>query len=61
MSNELTSVGKSTIKAVINEKGTLNSFEAYAPYTMRMGTGIDDSSISMEMIGYSKLNYTFTR
>ncbi len=61
MYNQLTTVGDTTITAVINAKGTLDSFVVKSPYTLKMGADAEGKSFSMGMTGYTNIDYTFTR
>ena len=61
MQNQLTTVGETTITAVINAKGTLDKFAVNSPYTLKMGAEADGTSFSMGMTGYTNIDYTFTR
>ena len=63
--NQLTSVGDTTITAVINANGTLDSYQVSSPYTMKMKspvkgiTGIN--SFGMQIKGNVSSVYTFSR
>ena len=65
MTNELTSVGDTTITAIINANGTLESYQVVSPYSMRMRSpvngiaGID--SFGMLIGGNLTSVYTFKR
>ena len=65
VTNELTTVGDTTITAVINADGTLDSYQVVSPYTMMMRSpvngivGID--SFGMQINGSIATLYTFTR
>lgn len=60
--NELTTVGATTITAVINTDGTLNSLTVKSPFETKFfesaGEGL---SLGMEMSGSTNTSYTFTR
>lgn len=61
MQNQLTTVGDTTITAVINAKGTLDKFVVKSPYSLKMGADADGTSFSMGMTGYTNIDYAFSR
>ncbi len=65
LENQLTTVGDTTIMAVINADGTLDSYQVTSPYSMKMKTGVDGvsgiKSFGMQIKGTVSSGYTFTR
>lgn len=67
MSNDNTSVGVTTITAVIGTNGMLESYKSESPYSMNLyaDLGVDKKgnsmSIGLELNGNSKLEYKFVR
>lgn len=67
MTNERTSVGPSTITAVIGADGLLKSYSSTSPYNMNMYADLGKDSkgntiaIGLSLDGNSKLKYTFVR
>lgn len=63
--NQLTSVGDTTITAVINADGTLDSYQVSSPYTMKMKSPVNGlagiTSFGMQMKGTLTSAYTFKR
>jgi hypothetical protein len=63
--NQLTSVGDTTITAVINANGTLDSYQVSSPYTMKMKSPVNGlvgiNSFGMQIKGNLTSAYTFTR
>ena len=63
--NQLTSVGDTTITAVINANGTLDSYQVSSPYTMKMKAPVNGivgiNSFGMQIKGNLTSAYTFTR
>ncbi len=65
LENQLTTVGDTTITAVINADGTLDSYKVSSPYSMRMKSPVEGisgiKSFGMEISGKVSSSYTFTR
>lgn len=63
--NQLTTVGDTTITAVINADGTLDSYKVSSPYTMKMRSPVNGiigiTSFGMQIKGNVSSVYTFTR
>ena len=63
--NQLTSVGDTTITAVINAQGTLDSYQVSSPYTMKMKAPVSGivgiNSFGMQIKGNLTSAYTFKR
>lgn len=65
LENQLTTVGDTTITAVINSDGTLDSYKVSSPYSMRMKAPVEGitgiTSFGMQISGNVSSSYTFTR
>lgn len=63
--NELTTVGDTTITAIINADGTLDSYQVVSPYMMKMKSPVKGivgiNSFGMQIKGNLTSAYTFTR
>lgn len=63
--NQLTTVGDTTITAVINAQGTLDSYQVSSPYTMKMKSPVSGivgiNSFGMQITGTLTSAYTFKR
>ena len=63
--NELSSVGETTITALVNADGTLDAYQVVSPYSMKMTTPISGfygiNSFGMLISGSLASIYTFTR
>lgn len=65
LENELTTVGDTTITAVINSNGTLDSYQVASPYTMKMKSPVNGiagiTSFGMQIKGNLTSAYIFKR
>ena len=65
LENQLTTVGDTTIIAVINADGTLDSYQVTSPYSMKVKAPVDGvagiKSFGMQIKGTVSSGYTFTR
>lgn len=65
LENQLTSVGDTTITAVINADGTLDSYQVASPYSMKMKAPVEGvvgvTSFGMKISGTVSSAYTFER
>ncbi len=65
LENQLTTVGDTTITAVINADGTLDSYQVSSPYSMKMKAPVEGivgiTSFGMQISGSVSSAYTFTR
>ncbi len=65
LENQLTTVGDTTITAVINADGTLDSYKVSSPYSMKMKAPVEGiagiTSFGMQISGKVTSGYTFTR
>ncbi len=65
LENQLTTVGDTTITAVINADGTLDSYKVTSPYSMKMKAPVEGigkiESFGMMISGKVSSSYTFTR
>ena len=65
LENQLTTVGDTTITAVINADGTLDSYQVASPYSMKMKAPVEGvagiKSFGMQISGTVSSAYTFTR
>lgn len=65
LENQLTTVGDTTITAVINADGTLDSYQVASPYSMKMKAPVEGvvgvTSFGMKISGTASSAYTFTR
>ena len=65
LENQLTSVGDTTITAVINADGTLDSYQVSSPYSMKVKAPVNGimgiNSFGMQVSGNVSSLYTFTR
>ena len=65
LENQLTTVGDTTIIAVINGDGTLDSYQVTSPYSMKVKAPVDGvagiKSFGMQIKGTVSSGYTFTR
>ena len=63
--NQLTTVGETTITAVVNAKGTLDSYLVESPFSMKMKSPVNGlpaiTSFGMKIIGTVASAYKFTR
>ncbi len=65
LENQLTTVGDTTITAVINADGTLDSYQVVSPYSMKVKAPVEGiagiTSFGMQISGSVSSSYTFTR
>lgn len=65
LENQLTSVGDTTITAIINADGTLDSYQVSSPYSMKVKSPVEGimgiTSFGMKISGSVSSAYTFTR
>ena len=65
LENQLTTVGDTTITAVINADGTLDSYQVASPYSMKMKAPVEGvvgvTSFGMKISGTLSSAYTFER
>ncbi len=63
--NQLTTVGDTTITAVVNAEGTLDSYQVSSPFSMKMKSPVNVipaiNSFGMKIIGTLSSAYKFTR